>query len=84
MKVLQLHPSPIYSDSASTRLVANYEAALKRSIYIARRILFMRQGVTEEDYSFHQCIGITNPADVNTKVVSRILFFAARLYFMGT
>ena len=84
MKVLQLHPSPIYSDSASTRLVANYEAALKRSIYIARRILFMREGVTEEDYSFHQCIGITNPADINTKVVSRILFLAARLYFMGT
>jgi hypothetical protein len=40
--------------------------------------------VTEEDYSFHQCIGVTNPADVNTKVVSRILFLAARLYFMDT
>ena len=83
LKILQIHPSPIFSDSASTRLVANYEAALKRSIYIARRILYMREGVSENEYSFHQCIGATNPSDPNTKVVSRILFLAARLYFMG-
>jgi len=29
--ILQVVPTPIFSDSASTRLVANYEAALKRS-----------------------------------------------------
>ena len=83
LKILQIHPSPIFTNSASTRLVANYEAALKRSIYIARRILYMREGVSENEYSFHQCIGATNPSDPNTKVVSRILFLAARLYFMG-
>jgi hypothetical protein len=42
----QVVPTPVFSDSSSTRLIANFEAALKRSIYIARRVLYMRQGVT--------------------------------------
>ena len=81
--ILQVIATPIFSDSASTRLVASYEAALKRSVYIARRILYMREGVTDGQYAFYQCIGDTNPADVNTKVVTARLFLAARLYFMG-
>ena len=86
LMLMQLVPTPIFSDSPSTRLVANYEAALKRSIYIARRILYMREGVTDGTYAFYQCIkciGDTNPADVNTKVVSAKAILAARRYFMG-
>ena len=76
-------PTPIFSDSSSTRLVANFEAALKRSVYIARRILYMREGMGDGEYAFYQCRGDTNPADVNTKVVTARLFLAARNYFMG-
>ena len=81
--IKQIVPTPIFSDSSSTRLIANFEAALKRSIYIARRILYMREGMADNEYAFYQCIGDTNPADVNTKVVAARVFLAARLYFMG-
>ena len=43
----------------------------------------MREGVTDRQYAFYQCIGDTNPAGVNTKAVTARLFIAARLYFMG-
>ena len=81
--ILQIVATPIFSDSSSTRLIANFEAALKRSVYIARRVLYMREGVTDGEYAFYQCIGVPTPADVNTKFVTAKAFLAARRYFMG-
>ena len=47
------------------------------------RPLYMREEVTDGEYAFYQCIGVTNPADVNTKVVTAKAFLAAHRYFMG-
>lgn len=81
--ISQALPTPIFSDSASTRLVANSEAALRKSIYIARRVLFMREGVHDGEYTFHTCIGKTNPANPLTKVVPSKEAATARKYYMG-
>ena len=44
--------TPIFSDSRSTRLIAISAAALKQSIYLARRIIFMREGIAEGEYHY--------------------------------
>jgi len=45
LRISQELPTPIYSDSRSTLLVAQNAAALRKSIYILRRILFMRENI---------------------------------------
>ena len=43
----------------------------------------MREGVQDGEYTFHTCVGKTNPANPLTKVVPSKEAAAARKYYMG-
>ena len=70
----------IFSDSRSTRLISISASALKNSIYLARRVMFMREGVDDGEYFFYTVAGKWNPADGLTKYVSIEDFKRARDY----
>ena len=72
--------TPIFSDSRSTRLIAISAAALKQSIYLARRVLFMREGIAEGEYHFITVLGKKNSADGLTKYVTLVAFVRSRKY----
>jgi hypothetical protein len=72
--------TPIFSDSRSTRLIAISAAALKQSIYLARRVLFMREGISEGEYHFLTVLGKKNPVDGLTKYITLIAFVRSRKY----
>ncbi|KAL1500369.1 hypothetical protein AB1Y20_013032 [Prymnesium parvum] len=83
LRISQEVPTPIYSDSRSTLLVAQNAAALRKSIYILRRVLFMREAVSNGEVDFYSCAGGTNPADPLTKHVKKKAFLEARQFWMG-
>ena len=70
----------IFSDSRSTRLISISASALKNSIYLARRVMFMREGIDDGEYFFYTVAGKWNPADGLTKYVSIEDFKRARDY----
>lgn len=83
LRISQEVPTPIYSDSRSTLLVAQNSAALRKSIFILRRILYMREAVEAGEVDFYSCAGGSNPADPLTKYVNKRVFMAARRFWMG-
>ena len=77
-------PTPVYSDSRSAVLVATGEASLRRSLYVARRILFLKETVDEDEIAVYACKGRNNPANPFTKAnITTIEFRATRVYYMG-
>ena len=79
----QLYPTPMFTDSGSTRDVSDSEAALKRSAHIRRRINVMLQAVLNGVLQFFRVKGKRNPADLLTKWASPREFFAYRKFTMG-
>ena len=80
----QPHPTPCYSDSDSTRKVAQDEAALKRSAYLRRRIAYMLQATFERIVAFYRVPGKVNMADPLTKHVLKPIFIAFRRFIIGS
>ncbi|KAL1519490.1 hypothetical protein AB1Y20_023008 [Prymnesium parvum] len=83
LRISQEVPTPVYSDSRSTLMVAQNSAALRKSIFILRRILYMREAVDAGEVDFYSCAGGTNPADPLTKYVTKRVFLGARRFWMG-
>ena len=81
--IKQSAPVPIFSDSRSTILAARSHSSLKKSLYVLRRILFMREGHDNGEWNFYSCKGKINPADPLTKHLEATPFFKARDYYMG-
>ena len=82
--IFQEVPTPIVVDSRSTLLVARDRAAMKKSLYIMRRVLFMQECVADGDAEFYSCKGKMNLADSFTKAIFEPTpFFLARRYYMG-
>lgn len=64
--------------------MARSRASLKKSIYLMRRVLFLRESVDDEDLQVYSCKGKINLADPFTKCVFEPNpFFQARLHYMG-
>ena len=77
-------PTPVVVDSRSTILVARDRAAMKKSLYIMRRVLFMQETLADEEVECYSCKGTMNLADPFTKpIFEPNPFFLARRYFMG-
>ena len=72
--------TPIFSGSRSTRLISISAAALKQSIYLARRVFLMREGIAEGEYHFLTVLGKNNPADGLTNYVTLITCIRSRKY----
>ena len=82
--IFQQVPTPIVVDSRSTLLVARDRAAMKKCLYIMRRVLFMQECVADGDVEFYSCKGKMNLADGFTKAIFEPNpFFLARRYYMG-
>ena len=80
MQVSMHARSPIFSDSRSTRLISISASAMKQAIYLARRVLYMREGIDDGEYAFYQVDGKMNPADGGTKYIGILEFVRARRY----
>ena len=78
--VMMATPTPIFSDSKSTRLIGMQAGSMKQSIYLARRVMFMREGVEENEYMFFTVAGKVNPSDGLTKYIGTKEFIATRKY----
>jgi hypothetical protein len=72
--------TPIFSDSRSTRLISISASAMKQAIYLARRVLYMHEGIDDGEYAFYQVDGKMNPADGGTKYIGILEFVRARTY----
>ena len=84
LNIDQAVPTPIYSDSRSAVLVSTNEASLKKSIYIARRTLFLRDAVDQGEFAVYTCQGRANPSNPLTKPdISVAEFRSTRSYYMG-
>ena len=82
--IFQEVPTPIVVDSRSTLLVARCKAAMKKSLYIMRRVLFMQECVDDKEVEYYSCKGKMNLSDCFTKAIyCTKAFFLARRYFMG-
>ena len=54
MQVSMHARTPIFSDSRSTtRLISISASAMKQAIYLARRVLYMREGIDDGEYAFY-------------------------------
>ena len=72
-------------DSRSTLLVARSKAAMKKSLYIMRRVLFMQECVDDGEAEYYSCKGKMNLSDCFTKPIHCAKeFYLARRYFMGS
>ena len=76
-------PTPCFTDSASTMLIATGDAAMKRSAYIRRRIWMMIQSVHDRLSAVLPVPGKVNTADPLTKYVPKKEFLAMRKWIMG-
>ena len=82
--IFQEVPTPLVVDSRSTILVARDRAAMKKSLYIMRRVLFMQECVADGEIEYYSCKGKMNLADSFTKpIFEPTPFFLARRYYMG-
>jgi len=64
-------PPPIHCDSQSTIFVARRTAAIKRSVWINRRAVVIREAVDALMFTFEKIEGTNNTANGNTKAVTR-------------
>ena len=70
-------------DSRSTLLVARSKAALKKSIYLIKRVLFMQECVDDEEVQLYSCHGPLNLADPFTKAILQPTpFFKTKAYYI--
>ena len=82
--IVQATPTPIVVDSRSTLLVARDKAAMKKSLYIMRRVVFMQECVDDGEVEMYSCKGKMNLSDCFTKpIFEPTPFFQARRYYMG-
>ena len=85
LEISQAVRTPIFIDSRSTLLVARSRAAVKKSMYLMRRILYMQEGVDDKEFDFFSCAGNDNHADSFTKpILQPTPFFKSRNYFMNS
>ena len=68
--ILQLRPTPIFSDSQSTIFVANSQQAVKRSVWTARRAAALRDSVDSKAVQFFKVASADNCADMLTRPVT--------------
>lgn len=65
-------------------MVARAQTALKKSLFIMRRVFFMQEGVDDGDFNYFACSGKLKPADVFTKpIFETVAYIRAKRYFMG-
>ena len=83
MGYLQPIAAPMFSDSASTISVAEGEAAMRRSLYIRRRIFHLLHSVLIGEVKLYQVDGKSNFADPLTKCVTKQSYMWAVGYWMG-
>ena len=82
--IYQEVPTPIVVDSRSTIRVARDRAAMMKSLYIMRKVLFMQECVADGEAECYSCKDKINLADCFTKpIFEPTPFFQARRYFMG-
>ena len=60
-------PTPTFTDSATSIFVANDDGALKRALWLRRRVLVLRDGVDEGEFEPIKIPEEDNAADVYTK-----------------
>ena len=77
MQVSMHARTPMFSDSRSTRLIPISAAAMKQAIYLARRVLYMREGIDDGEHAFYQVYGKMNLADGGTKYIGIFEFVRA-------
>ena len=83
--VVQEVPTPVVTDSRATVLVARSKEAMKKSIYLMRRVLFLQECVEDEEIQVYSCKGKFNLADVFTKAVfDTTAYFRSRACYMGS
>ena len=63
----QDRPTPTFTDSATSIFVANDDGALKRALWLRRRVLVLRDGVDEGEFEPIKIPEEDNAADVYTK-----------------
>ena len=63
----QVRPTPTFTDSATSIFVANDDGALKRALWLRRRVLVLRDGVDEGEFEPIKIPEEDNAADVYTK-----------------
>ena len=67
LHVPQLLPTPAYFDSSTTIFCANDDAAVKRALWLRRRIAVLREGVEHFEFDPVKIDEADNCADMNTK-----------------
>ena len=78
--VPQLRPVPILCDSQSTIFCANSAAAIKRSVWTARRAAVLREAVDMQDVQFVKVESRDNIADAFTRPIDRETFLHHATY----
>ena len=64
-------PTPIHCDSQSTVFVARKTSAIKRSVWINRRAVVIREAVDALLFTFEKISGVNNTSNGNTKPVTK-------------
>ena len=84
LMIIQRFGTPCFVDSSSTILCSESRAALKKSIYLMRRALYLQEQVDHGNFKCIKVAGDQNFADPFTKAITVIkTFFAHRRYYMG-
>jgi hypothetical protein len=63
----QDRPTPTFTDSATSIFVANDDGAVKRALWLRRRVLVLRDGVDDGEFEPIKIPEEDNAADVYTK-----------------
>ena len=64
-------PTPIHCDSQSTVFVARKTSTIKRSVWINRRAVVIREAVDALLFTFEKISGVNNTSNGNTKPVTK-------------
>ena len=76
----QVHPTPLYIDSASTVFVATNTAAPKKSVWIMRRVAVLAEGAEMGEITPIKISEEHNFADPMTKYVTYPVYARHRAY----
>jgi hypothetical protein len=63
----QVRPTPTFTDSATSIFVANDDSALKRALWVVRRVKVLRDGVDDGEFEPIKIPEEDNASDVYTK-----------------
>ena len=63
----QVRPTPTFTDSATSIFVANDDSALKRALWVIRRVKVLRDGVDDGEFEPIKIPEEDNASDVYTK-----------------